>query len=232
MTDARRAELGANLRDVHARMATAAEAVGRDPAELTLVVVTKTWPASDVRLLAELGVHEVGENRDQEAAAKAAALTDVPLVWHFVGQLQSNKVRSVVRYADVVESVDRPRLVTVLEREAGERHRVIRCLVQVALDDVPGRGGVVPAGLAALADQVASSPHLRLTGLMAVAPFGADPEVAFDRLAGLARQLRTDHPAATVVSAGMSGDLEAAVRHGATHVRIGTAVLGHRPPIR
>lgn len=231
MTDGRRAELRANLDDVRTRMSRAASLAGRDAAELTLVVVTKTWPASDVRLLAELGVREVGENRDQEAAPKAAALADLPLVWHFVGQLQSNKARSVVGYADVVESVDRPKLVTALDRAADQAGRRVRCLVQVALDDVPGRGGVLPGQLPALADAVAAAPRLDLAGLMAVAPLGADPDSAFERLHRLGERMRADHPQARIVSAGMSGDLEAAVRHGATHVRIGTAVLGHRPPI-
>jgi pyridoxal phosphate enzyme (YggS family) len=232
VTDARRDELAANLREVVARIDAAATAVGRDPSELTLVVVTKTWPASDVRLLASLGVREVGENRDQEAAPKAAELADLPLVWHFVGQLQTNKVRSVARYADVVESVDRPRLVDALDRAAQQAGRRVRCLVQVALDDEPARGGVPPAQLASLADQVAAATSLDLGGVMAVAPLGTDPEAAFARLAALAQRLRVDHPEARTVSAGMSHDLEAAVRHGATHVRIGTAVLGHRPPIR
>lgn len=232
MTDGRRAELEANLAAVRARIAAAAHAVGRSPDELTLVVVTKNWPAADVRLLAGLGVTEVGENRDQEAARKAAELGDLGLVWHFVGQLQTNKARSVARYADVVESVDRLRLVTALEQAAAAAHRWVRCLVQVSLDDEPGRGGVAPAEVAAVADAVAASPHLALGGVMAVAPLGVDPDAAFERLAAVATRVRADHPAAVAVSAGMSDDLEAAVRHGATHVRIGTAVLGHRPPIR
>jgi pyridoxal phosphate enzyme (YggS family) len=229
--DSRRDEISANLAEVRARMAAASRDAGRDPSELTLVVVSKTWPASDVRRLVSLGVRDIGENRDQEAAPKARELRGEPVVWHFVGQLQTNKVRSVVTYADVVESVDRPRVVTALERECAAAGRTMRCLVQVALDDVAGRGGVVPAELAALADDVASREHLRLDGLMAVAPLGADPDAAFGRLAELSAQLQVRFPTATTVSAGMSGDLEQAIRHGATHVRIGTAVLGHRPGI-
>jgi len=229
--DARRDELAANLADVRSRIAAAARGAGRDPAELTLVAITKTWPAADVRRLVELGVRDVGENRDQEAAGKARELLDLPIRWHFVGQLQTNKVRSVVEYAHVVESVDRPRLVAALDRACGAAGRTLSCLVQVALDDVPGRGGVVPADLAELADDVAGRANLALGGLMAVAPLGTDPDVAFGRLADLHRELLVDHPLATTLSAGMSGDLEAAVRHGATHVRIGTAVLGHRPGI-
>jgi pyridoxal phosphate enzyme (YggS family) len=229
--DARRDELAANLAEVRARMGRAAQDAGRDPTELTLVAVTKTWPAADVRRLVGLGVHDIGENRDQEAAGKAQELRDLPIRWHFVGQLQTNKVTSVVRYASVVESVDRARLAAALDRAAERAGRTVRCLVQVALDDVPGRGGAVPADVPELAADVASRRHLVLAGLMAVAPLGADPDQAFSRLAGLHQQVLADHPGATTLSAGMSGDLEAAVRHGATHVRIGTAVLGHRPGI-
>ncbi len=229
--DARRDELAANLADVRSRMDAAARGAGRDPAELTLVAITKTWPASDVRRLVELGVLDIGENRDQEAVGKARELVGLPIRWHFVGQLQTNKVKSVVEYAHVVESVDRPRLVAALDRACGAASRPVSCLVQVALDDVAGRGGVVPAEMAALASQVASCANLTLGGLMAVAPLGMDPDVAFGRLAELHRELRGVHPQATMLSAGMSGDLEAAVRHGATHVRIGTAVLGHRAGI-
>lgn len=236
-SQARRDELAANLAEVDARIASAARAAGRDAGEVTLVVVTKTWLASDVALLAELGVTDVGENRDQEAAPKAAALPAllpsavVAPHWHFVGQLQTNKVRSVAQYADVVESVDRPRLVTALDRAATEAGRRIRCLLQVALDDDPGRGGARADEVPGLADLVAGSASLQLSGVMAVAPLGEDPDAAFARLAGVAQRLRRDHPEATTVSAGMSDDLEQGIRHGATQVRVGRAVLGHRPPV-
>jgi pyridoxal phosphate enzyme (YggS family) len=223
-------ELRTNLVAVRERIARAAEAAGRDPGDVTLVAVTKTWPASDVRRLAELGVTEIGENRDQEARAKHAECADLPVAWHFVGGLQRNKCASVAGYADVVHSVDRPALVEALSRGAGSAGRTIRALVQVALDDrpVPGRGGIDPAGAAGLAAAVAAAPGLTLGGVMAVAPLGADPDPAFARLAEAAAEIRAGHPGAAMVSAGMSADLEAAVRHGATHVRIGTALLGHR----
>jgi PLP dependent protein len=235
----RRAELGANLAEVRLRIAAAAAAAGRDPDDVTLVVVTKTWPASDVALLAELGVTDVGENRDQEAAPKAAALPDllpagvVGPAWHFVGQLQTNKVRSVVTYADVVESVDRLRLVTALDRAASAAGRQLRCLVQVSLatDPAAGRGGASPADVPAIADALAAAASLELAGLMAVAPLGEDPDAAFGRLGEVAGRLRSAHPHARVLSAGMTEDLEAGVRHGATQVRVGRAVLGHRPPV-
>ena len=227
--DARRAELEANLVRVRARVEAACAQVGRDPAELTLVAVTKLFPASDVDLLAELGVRAVGENRDQEASAKVSELTlRHRLEVHFIGRLQTNKAASVVSYADVVQSVDRPKLAAALERAAGARGVRPAVLVQVSLDEPPARGGVEPRGAIELADQVAASHHLELRGVMAVAPLGADPAVAFARLHEVARGIQQVHPAATWISAGMSGDLEAAVAHGATHLRVGSAILGSR----
>ena len=227
----RREDIRANLADVHRRIADAAVAAGRPPDRVGLVVVTKTWPASDVRLLAGLGVTDVGENRDQEAAPKAAACVDLPLRWHFVGGLQRNKARSVARYADVVESVDRAELVAALQHGAESADRRLEVLLQVSLDGAEGRGGADPADLPALADLVAAADRLHLGGVMAVAPLGADPDEAFARLATISATLVRAHPGAVTVSAGMSGDLEAAVRHGATHVRVGTAVLGGRPAL-
>ncbi len=229
---ARREELASRLAELEERVAAACAAAGRPRTDVCVVVVTKTFPAQDVRLLAGLGVADVGENRDQEARDKAAACADLPLRWHFVGQLQTNKARSVASYADWVHSVDRARLVRALSEAAQQHGRTVRCLVQVALDDQPGRGGV-PAGEApALADAVAAAPGLELGGVMAVAPMGVDPAAAFARLAEAALVVRATHPDARAVSAGMSGDLEAAVAAGATHLRIGTAVLGSRPPLR
>ncbi|MFB4316257.1 YggS family pyridoxal phosphate-dependent enzyme [Actinomadura sp. 21ATH] len=227
----RRDELAANLADVRARIAAACAAAGRDPAEVTLVAVTKTFPASDVRLLAGLGVTHVAENRDQEAAPKAAETGDLTLTRHFVGQLQTNKTRSVAAYADVVESVDRPRLVTALSTAAVKAGRTLRCLVQVSLDEAEGRGGAAPADVPDLAAAIAAAEGLEPGGVMAVAPLGADPAPAFERLAGIAAALRSDHPEAGAISAGMSGDLEEAIACGATHVRVGTALLGGRRAI-
>ncbi len=224
-------DLAANLAAVRERIAKACAAAGRSADEVTLVAVTKTFPASDVRLLAGLGIDQVAENRDQEAGGKAAECEDLDLTWHFVGQLQTNKVRSVLSYADVVHSVDRERLVTALSREAERSGRSPRCLIQVSLDDSEGRGGVRPDGVLALADRLAAAPGLELGGVMAVAPLGADPAPAFDRLAEVVTSLRADHPAAKMVSAGMSGDMEHAIARGATHVRVGTALLGGRRAI-
>jgi pyridoxal phosphate enzyme (YggS family) len=227
--DARRAELEANLARVRGRVVAACAQVGRDPAELTLIAVTKFFPPSDVDLLAELGVTAIGENRDQEASAKVPQLTTGRrLEVHFIGQLQTNKARSVVSYADVVQSVDRPKLAAALDRAAAARGVRPGVLVQVSLDEPPGRGGVEPTGAMELADLVAASDHLELRGVMAVAPLGADPATAFARLREVARGIQHVHPGATWVSAGMSGDLEAAVAHGATHLRVGSAILGSR----
>ncbi|HEU0286196.1 MAG TPA: YggS family pyridoxal phosphate-dependent enzyme [Nocardioidaceae bacterium] len=230
MSDQRRAELAAGLEQVHARIDQAARSAGRDPAEVTLVVVTKTFPASDVALLADLGVRDVGESRHPEARDKRQ---DSPsgLVWHFVGVLQSNKARAIARYADVVHSVDRKRLVEPLSRGAADEERTVRCLVQVNLDPEPSaaRAGCAPSEVPELADLIAAADRLELGGVMAIAPQGVDPEPVFARLAAIAADLRRDHPGATMLSAGMTGDLEAAVRTGATHVRVGRAVLGTRP---
>ncbi|QIJ62176.1 YggS family pyridoxal phosphate-dependent enzyme [Streptomyces sp. JB150] len=236
MTD-RRDELAGNLARVEERIAAACAAAGRKREEVTLIVVTKTYPADDVRILSELGVRHVAENRDQDAAPKAAICSDLPLSWHFVGQLQTNKVRSVIGYADVVQSVDRARLVTTLSKEAVRAGREIGCLVQVAFDAGASgrgeRGGVAPEGIGELADLVAGSPGLRLAGLMTVAPltgeYAGRQQAVFERLMDLSTDLRRAHPAANMVSAGMSADLEQAVAAGATHVRVGTAVLGVRP---
>jgi pyridoxal phosphate enzyme (YggS family) len=228
----RRAELATNLAAVRQQVTRACASAGRDPAEVTLIAITKLFPASDVALLAELGVADVGENRDQEAAAKARECEGVGLRWHFVGQLQTNKARSVAGYASVVHSVDRPQLVDALSRAATRLERGLRCLVQVSFDPDPGRGGVTPEGLPELADRLASAPGLTLGGVMAVAPLGADPGPVFARLAELAAGLRERHPDATWISAGMSDDLTAAIAHGATHLRIGRRLLGERPSRR
>ncbi|MEU0403878.1 YggS family pyridoxal phosphate-dependent enzyme [Streptomyces sp. NPDC006197] len=238
MTD-RKSELAANLAAVEERIAAACTAAGRAREEVTLIVVTKTYPASDVRLLHELGVRHVAENRDQDAAPKAAACADLDLTWHFVGQLQTNKVRSVVGYADVVQSVDRLKLVSSLSAAAEKAGRELGCLLQVALDAESGergdRGGVAPDGIEELAAAVDAAPGLRLDGLMTVAPLAGEyagrQRAAFDRLMDLSTVLRATRPAANMVSAGMSADLEEAVAAGATHVRVGTAVLGVRPKL-
>jgi pyridoxal phosphate enzyme (YggS family) len=231
--ESRKGELSGRLVAVRERIAAASVAAGRDPREVTLVAVTKTFPASDVRLLYELGVRDVGENRDQEAAPKAADCADLApeLTWHFVGQLQTNKAASVVRYARVVHSVDRLRLARVLGQQARKADRVVTCLIQVSLDahPDPGRAGAAPAQIPGLAAAVAAEEGLLLGGVMAIAPLGVPPAQAFAPLPAAAAAVREIRPEAAMISAGMSGDMEAAIAAGATHVRVGTALLGDRP---
>jgi len=239
----RAAELAGNLAAMRERIAAACGTAGRDPAEITLVAVTKTYPARDVLALAGLGLTDFGENRDQEAAVKAAEVSAAgqPVTWHFIGQLQTNKAHSVARYADFVHSVDRVRLARALGAAARAAARDLTCLVQVSLDpaDAGGgppasgrvpqaRGGVPPAMLAEVAAAIEAEEGLTLGGLMAVAPRGADPRTAFAPLRRMSDAIRAVSASATLVSAGMSGDLEAAIACGATHVRIGTALLGDR----
>ncbi|MBM7489932.1 pyridoxal phosphate enzyme (YggS family) [Micromonospora luteifusca] len=236
----RRAELAAGLAHIRTRIADACAEVGRDRAEVTMIAVTKTYPASDVLALAGLGVTDMGENRDQEAAGKAAevAAAGVRPRWHFIGQLQRNKARSVVRYADAVHSVDSVRLARALASAAADRESPLDAMVQVSLDGDAARGGALPgsadpgAGLEPVAEAVAEGSGLRLVGLMAVAPLGWEPDRAFARLAEVAGAFRAVHPGATALSAGMSGDFEIAIRYGATHVRVGSALLGMRPTLR
>lgn len=230
----RRDDVAAGLAAVRERIARACGEVDRDPDDVTLVVVTKFFPADDVRLLADLGVAHVGENRHQEAEAKAAACADLDLTWHYIGGLQSNKAAAVTSYADVVQSVDRAKLVGPLGRGAHQHDRTVDVLLQVSLDPPgrEGRAGAEPADVGALAERVAATEGLRLRGLMAVAPLGEEPAAAFARLADVRRGLLAAHPDATWLSAGMSGDLEDGVRAGATHVRVGSAVLGSRPSLK
>ncbi|MGW4589630.1 YggS family pyridoxal phosphate-dependent enzyme [Amycolatopsis thermoflava] len=234
----RREEIAKALAAVEARVADACAAAGRPRAEVRLLAVTKTFPATDAALLTDLGQTELGENRDQEAGPKAAELRalrpDARPRWHMIGRLQRNKARSVVRWADEVQSVDSVRLADALAkalrnaREAGERSAPLDVLIQASLDDDPSRGGCPLPHLGELADHIATLDGLRLRGLMAVAPLGADPAPAFARLAAAAADLRRSHPDAVELSAGMSGDLEPAIAHGSTCVRVGTALLGAR----
>jgi len=225
----RHAELTARLHQVRARIDTACAAAGRDAAELTLVAITKTRPASDVRLLHELGQRDFGENRDQEAAPKAAQCAGLPITWHFVGQLQTNKAASVARYADVIHSVDRLRLVRALGNAARRQERVLTCLIQVDLGNPGGdRGGAPLRLIPELAEAIAGEAGLILGGVMAVAPLGVPAAAAFAGLAPASAAVRAVRPGAVIISAGMSNDLEEAVAAGATHLRIGTALLGDR----
>jgi pyridoxal phosphate enzyme (YggS family) len=232
-SESRRSELAARLAEVTARIDKACATAGRDVAEVTLIAVTKTYPADDVRLLRELGVRDFGENRDQEGKVKAAQSVPLDIAWHFIGQLQTRKAGSVAQYADFVHSIDRIRLVTHLGAAAGAAGRQVTCLVQVSVDGDPGRGGVPASGVAAVAEAIEAEPSLMLGGVMAVAPMGMDPAQAFAALRQSAAAVRAIRAEAGIISAGMSSDLEEAVAAGATHLRIGTALLGDRkPPVR
>jgi pyridoxal phosphate enzyme (YggS family) len=220
------------LASVDASIADAAREAGRDPSELTRIVVTKFHPASLVRQLAELGVRDVGENRHQEASAKAAELAELNLAWHFVGQLQSNKAKAVRRYARAVHSVDRGSLASALALPPGTAIDALEPLdvfLELNLTGDPARGGVASDGLLSLAERVLSTPGLALRGVMAVAPLGEEPRRAFERVRAASESLRSLAPDAVAISAGMSGDFREAILEGATHLRIGTAITGKRP---
>ncbi|MBO3664725.1 YggS family pyridoxal phosphate-dependent enzyme [Microbacterium stercoris] len=224
-------DLAQRLADVDSRIGEAARAVGRDVGELTRIVVTKFHPASLVRELHDLGVRELGENRQQELSSKAAETADLTdLTWHFIGQAQTNKARQIRRAAHVVHSVDRERLVDALDAAAEPTDPVLDVLMQINLTADPARGGVDPAGVEALAERIATASTLRLRGVMAVAPLDEEPAAAFERLAGCAARVRSVVPEADWISAGMTADFAEAIAHGATHLRIGSAITGPRPP--
>lgn len=240
------AELTTALAAVRSRLARAAEAAHREPAGITLLPVTKFFPASDVAILWRLGCRSFAESREQEAAAKIAEFETLiagagdpgAARWHMVGQIQRNKAKQIAVWADTVHSVSTAKVVDALSRGAaaaladGRRDTPLRVFVQVSLDGDTARGGVdigEPAELDRICDQVAGAEALDLVGLMAIPPVGADPDIAFGALAAEHRRIRQAHPGAAELSAGMSGDLEAAVRHGSTCVRVGTALMGARP---
>jgi len=226
----RKLELQANLRDVEQEISAACVAANRNRSEITLIAVTKTWPASDVDLLAELGVTDVGENRDQEAKPKHDEVQASNLKWHAIGQLQTNKAKSVAAWADVVHSVDRSDLVTALTKAVVGREKSLAVLIQANLDPAPtdNRGGALPSEVLKLAEMISSCDGLRLQGVMGVAPLGGNDELAFSKLQDLSGQIQNLYPEANWISAGMSGDFATALKYGATHLRIGSSILGNR----
>jgi pyridoxal phosphate enzyme (YggS family) len=238
MTEERRRQIAENLAAVREQIADACRAAGRTPDEVKLLAVTKTFPAADAILLAELGVTDFAENRDQEAAPKAAevalGLPDTPVRWHMVGRMQRNKARSIVGWADEVQSVDSPRLAAALAkavagaRTRGSRSEPLSVLIQASLDGDVERGGVPLSGLMELADEIGRSSELILRGVMGVAPLSVDPAAAFELLSKAAARVRADHPTAVELSAGMTGDLAAAIGQGSTCVRVGTGLFGYR----
>lgn len=224
----RRDVIAHNLATVQSRIAAACERSHRAN-DVQLIVVTKTYPLSDVRILRDLGVTDVGENRDQEAAPKAAefALQDGrELRWHFIGQMQRNKARSVVQYASMIHTVDRPSLAEAIARVATAP---VDCLLQLSIDGDTARGGAAREDMDDLVRRIQDP--LRIRGIMAVAPLGMDPAVAFARVADAHRHLRDLVADAEIRCIGMSEDFEVAIAAGATHVRVGSAILGARPVI-
>jgi pyridoxal phosphate enzyme (YggS family) len=216
-------EIASNLNGVIEQIKAAAQSSARAYEEITLIAVTKTFPVSDVHILASLDVHHYGENRDSEAAPKAVA---VPGTWHFQGQIQSNKLKSIASWANVIHSLDEIRHIQTLDKFATHR---IGVFLQVSLDGAQGRGGAAPTDLTALADSVVQSTHLDLMGLMAVAPLDVPVDQAFEKLATIHASFKSSYPQAIYLSAGMSNDFESAISHGATHIRVGSSILGSRP---
>ena len=218
----RRSEITSNLQVVRDEISKAVINAGRSLDEITLIAVTKTFPASDVEILRDLGVTHFGENRDADAAPKADAVAGT---WHFQGQIQSNKLKSITTWANVIHSLDEIRHFEVIEKSAP---RPLEIFCQVSLDGSEGRGGISEQKLYELAQAIEKSATHTLQGLMAVAPLGVDPADAFSKLSAIHKAFMADFPKANKLSAGMSGDYIEAIAYGATHIRIGSSILGSR----
>jgi len=226
----RKDQILSNLESVKAKISAAAQAAGRSPSEITLIAVTKTFPVSDLEILHELGVRNFGENRDQEAAPKVGVLP-ADITWHFQGGIQSNKLKSISNWASVIHSVDKFKYAQMISQFSVGKTKEI--FIQVSLDSLPqSREGVDPADLMQLAEQIMRLPNLQVKGLMAVAPLDQPTEQAFVRLQQIQQKFIQLYPAASSLSSGMSGDYELAISLGATHVRIGSSILGNRSPIK
>jgi pyridoxal phosphate enzyme (YggS family) len=226
----RKDELASHLHDIRNRVSRACNAAGRDADEVTIIAVTKTWPLADVLTLYDLGVRDFGESKDQEAKSKFLVQLPPDARRHFIGQIQTNKIRSIASYSDLVHAVDRQEVIEKLERAADQLGRTFEFLLQVSLSDAPEvhRAGVSPSELESLMSRAQDTQHIRCVGLMAVAPLNVEPQDAFERLGRVWSEARAHHPDLSILSAGMSEDLEQAIRFGATHVRIGSALLGNR----
>ena len=226
----RKMEIEENLNQVRQKITDAAAKSGRNPNEINLIVVTKTFPISDLEILYSLGVREFGENRDQEASVKAKALPQ-DINWHFQGGIQSNKLKSICSWASVIHSVDQFKYAKIISEQPSVKARQI--FIQVSLDEPPeSRGGVDPAKLTELANQISSLPNIKVLGLMAVGPVDREIEPAFARLQQIQAGFLTDFKDAVFLSSGMSGDYELAISYGATHLRIGSSILGNRAHIK
>ena len=221
-------ELQKNLIEIQSQIKSACETSGRNLDEITLIAVSKTWPASDIRLLHQLGVRDFGESRDQEATMKVSELADLDITWHFIGQVQTNKLNHIASYANVVHALDREKTISGLDAAAAKLDRNITGLLQISLDGDENRGGVAIENAFELAQLLSNSKNLTFGGIMAVAPIEMLPDVAFSKLAEIAAEIQSKYPTAKIISAGMSQDFESAVQKGATHLRIGSALLGNR----
>ena len=226
----RRNEIAKNWQAVQSSVAAACKSAERNFAEIEIIAVTKTWPASDVDLLAELGVNNVGENRDQEASIKHSQVVATTLKWHAIGQIQTNKVKSIAQWADVVHSIDRPELVEAFAKALRESSKKLDVFIQLNLDEqeTEHRGGAMASELKAMASKILEVPNLNLIGVMGVAPLAGDAADAFGKLQQASKELQVLLPTAHYISAGMSLDYEIALKYGATHLRIGSAILGSR----
>jgi len=221
-------ELQKNLIEIQSQIKSACETSGRNFDEITLIAVSKTWPASDIRLLHQLGVRDFGESRDQEATMKVSELADLDITWHFIGQVQTNKLNHIASYANVVHALDREKTISGLDVAAAKLDRNITGLLQISLDGDENRGGVAIENAFELAQLLSNSKNLTFGGIMAVAPIEMLPDVAFSKLAEIAAEIQSKYPTSKIISAGMSQDFESAVQKGATHLRIGSALLGNR----
>jgi pyridoxal phosphate enzyme (YggS family) len=216
-------------REVCEQISEAVSAAGRSSSDVELVVISKNHPADLVRELYSLGHRNFGENRDQEARPKAEATTELEgILWHFVGQLQSNKVKSALTYSNFLHSIDRDSLLNALRRELSESQRTLGGFIQLNLTDDPGRGGIAPADVRPFAETALGLPNFDLLGVMGVAALDRDPRIDFETIAEASRALLEIAPAAKFISAGMSHDFREAIEFGATHLRIGTAITGNR----
>lgn len=224
----RRNEIEQNLNELNQRIEKACTDSGRSFDEVKTIAITKTWPTSDIEILYDLGLRNFGESKDQEAIKKVEELRGKDIHWHFVGQIQTNKINHIASYADYVHAIDRNKVVEAFENALEKNGRSINALIQVSLDGDESRGGALPEAISSIAKAIEDSIHLTLGGLMAVAPVNQSPEVAFKKLSEIAGDFHQDFPSAQMISAGMSDDLEIAIKYGATHLRIGSDLLGNR----
>jgi pyridoxal phosphate enzyme (YggS family) len=219
-------EITNGLAKVKERISLAASKAGRSLDEITLIAVTKTYPVSDVAILHNLGISNFGENRSDEGAEKAAQVSGV---WHFQGQVQSRKLREIAGWASYIHSIDSAEHAEKLSRICIELEKEISIFLQLSLDGAPGRGGVTAAEISALAEQASKLPNINLIGLMCVPPVSYEHQRAFSEISDIHRGFISTFPEAKLLSAGMSSDFEVAIAHGATHLRIGSQILGSRP---